>query len=275
MDSPATLPTLAIVIPAYNEEKTIRACVLAALGQTIPADDIIVVDNKSTDATDVILRGMQKEFPDAPLRVLHQDKAQGITPTRNMGFDAVTADIIGRIDSDSVLEPNWVEETKKVFLDPAIDAATGPVIYYDLPLRRYMAKADNSARKAISRLVKQYHFLFGTNMALRRTAWEAVRDDICLDADLHMFEDIDLSVHLFDDGFTIVYSPTMVTGMSSRRVDDSPKDFLSYVKRFDTTYDHHGLRTRRLRIPQWGYLGVYPLAKGLRWSMKLRENSKL
>ena len=53
MDSPATLPTLAIVIPAYNEEKTIRACVLAALGQTIPADDIIVVDNKSTDATDV------------------------------------------------------------------------------------------------------------------------------------------------------------------------------------------------------------------------------
>ncbi|MBT5730013.1 MAG: glycosyltransferase family 2 protein, partial [Microbacteriaceae bacterium] len=105
MDSPATLPTLAIVIPAYNEEKTIRACVLAALGQTIPADDIIVVDNKSTDATDVILRGMQKEFPDAPLRVLHQDEAQGITPTRNMGFDAVTADIIGRIDSDSVLEP--------------------------------------------------------------------------------------------------------------------------------------------------------------------------
>jgi glycosyltransferase involved in cell wall biosynthesis len=188
------IPTVGIVIPAYNEEDTIRACVQAAIHQTVPAEEIIVVDNKSTDQTRTILKKLKKEFPDAPLIVLRQDEAQGITPTRNMGFDAVTSDIIGRIDSDSVLEPNWVEETKKVFLNTDVHAATGPVIYYDLPLRRYMAKADDTTRRAISRLVKQYHFLFGTNMALRREAWEAVRDNICLDADREMFEDIDLSV---------------------------------------------------------------------------------
>ena len=269
-----TSPTVGIVIPAYNEEDTIRACVLAAIDQTVPADEIIVVDNKSTDKTATILRELHAEFPDVPLRVLRQDKAQGITPTRNMGFDAVTSDVIGRIDSDSVLEPNWVEETKKVFMDTNVHAATGPVIYYDLPLRRYMAKADDSARQAISRLVKQYHFLFGTNMALRRTAWEAVRDDICLDADREMFEDIDLSVHLYDDGFNIVYAPKMVAGMSARRIDDSPKDFLAYVKRFDTTYLHHGLRKPALRIPQWAYLGVYQIAKSLRWGWKLRDSIK-
>lgn len=270
-----TAPSVGIVIPAYNEEATIRACVQAALGQTVPADEIIVVDNKSTDQTPAILKELQEEFPDAPLKILRQDKAQGITPTRNMGFDAVESDIIGRIDSDSVLEPNWVEETKKVFLDPGVHAATGPVIYYDMPLRRYLASADDSARRAISRLVKQYHFLFGTNMALRRTAWEAVRDEICLDADKEMFEDIDLSVHLFDEGFNIVYAPSMVTGMSARRIDDSPRDFLAYVKRFDTTYNHHGLKKTALRIPQWAYLGIYPVAKSLRWSMKLRESIKL
>lgn len=268
------IPTVGIVIPAYNEEDTIRACVQAAIHQTVPAEEIIVVDNKSTDQTRAILKKLKKEFPKAPLIVLRQDEAQGITPTRNMGFDAVTSDIIGRIDSDSVLEPNWVEETKKVFLNTDVHAATGPVIYYDLPLRRYMAKADDTARRAISRLVKQYHFLFGTNMALRREAWEAVREDICLDADKEMFEDIDLSVHLYDAGFTIVYAPLMVAGMSTRRVDDSPKDFLSYVKRFDTTYNHHGLRKRVLRIPQWSYLGIYPIAKSLRWGMKLRESIK-
>jgi glycosyltransferase involved in cell wall biosynthesis len=270
-----TPPTVGIVIPAYNEEDTIRACVLAAIDQTVPADEIIVVDNKSTDQTATILRELQAEFPNAPLIVLRQDEAQGITPTRNMGFDAVKSDVIGRIDSDSVLEPNWVEETKKVFMDTDVHAATGPVIYYDMPLRRYMAKADNSARQAISRLVKQYHFLFGTNMALRRTAWEAVREDICLDADREMFEDIDLSVHLYDEGFNIVYAPKMVAGMSARRIDDSPKDFLAYVKRFDTTYRHHGLRKRALRVPQWAYLGVYPIAKSLRWGMKLRDSIKL
>lgn len=268
-------PSIGIVIPAYNEQDTIRACVLAAIHQTVPAAEIIVVDNKSTDKTTAILEELQREFPDAPLTILHQDKSQGITPTRNMGFDAVSADVIGRIDSDSILEPNWVEETTKVFLDDAIHAATGPVIYYDLPLRRYMAKADDSARRAISRLVKKYHFLFGTNMALRRTAWEQVRGDICLDADKEMFEDIDLSVHLYDDGFTIVYAPGMVTGMSARRVDDSPRDFLAYCKRFDTTYNHHGLRTRALRIPQWAYLGIYPIVKSMRWGMKMRESIKL
>ena len=192
-------PSVSIVIPAYNEEDTIRACVIAAVGQTVPANEIIIVDNKSTDQTPVILRELQDEFPDAPIIVLQQTEAQGITPARNMGFDAVTSDIIGRIDSDSVLEPNWVEETQKVFLDENVHAATGPVIYYDMPLRRYMARADDTARRAMSKLVKQYHFLFGTNMALRRTAWEAVRGEICLDADREMHEDIDLSVHLFDD----------------------------------------------------------------------------
>ena len=267
-------PSVAIVIPAYNEEDTIRACVTAAVGQTVPAREIIIVDNKSTDQTPVILKELQQEFPDAPIIVLKQDQAQGITPARNMGFDAVTSDIIGRIDSDSVLEPNWVEETTKVFLDETVHAATGPVIYYDMPLRRYMARADDTARRAISRLVKQYHFLFGTNMALRRSAWEVVREEICLDADREMFEDIDLSVHIVDEGYKIVYAPGMVTGMSSRRADDSPSDFLAYVRRFDKTYEHHGLRQAVLRIPQWAYLGIYPVAKSLRWSMKLRESLK-
>ena len=267
-------PSVSIVIPAYNEEDTIRACVIAAVGQTVPADEIIIVDNKSTYQTPVILRELQDEFPDAPIIVLQQTEAQGITPARNMGFDAVTSDIIGRIDSDSVLEPNWVEEIQKVFLDENVHAATGPVIYYDMPLRRYMARADDTARRAMSKLVKQYHFLFGTNMALRRTSWEAVRGEICLDADREMHEDIDLSVHLFDDGYNIVYAPKIVAGMSSRRADDSPSDFLTYVRRFDNTYTHHGLRQAVLRIPQCGYLGIYPLAKSLRWSMKLRESLK-
>lgn len=271
---PDTAPSLAIVIPAFNEEATIRACVTAAVNQTVPADEIIVVDNKSTDGTAHILRELQQEYRSAPLTLLQQNETQGLTPSRNMGFDAVTSDIIGRIDSDSVLEPNWVEETKKVFLNEAVHAATGPVIYYDMPFRRYMAKADHRARRLMSKLVKRYHFLFGTNMALRKTAWDVVRSEVCVDADKDMHEDIDLSVHLFDAGFTAVYAPSMVVGMSARRLDDSPADFLTYAKRFDNTYNHHGLHQSVLRIPQWGYLALYPVAKGLRWSSKLRATLK-
>ncbi len=72
--------------------------------------------------------------------MLDQNDEQGITPTRNRGFDAATGDVIGRIDADSVLEPNWVEEVKNIFSDPGVGAATGPVIYYDMPLRRFGAR---------------------------------------------------------------------------------------------------------------------------------------
>ena len=266
-------PTVGIVIPAYNEEATIRACVTAAVGQTVPADEIIVVDNKSTDHTPAILRELIAVFPEAPITVLRQEKAQGIIPTRDMGFNAVTSDIIGRIDSDTLLEPDWVEQVQNVFMNPEVHAATGPVIYYDMPLRRYMARADDTARKAMFRLATSYAFLFGTNMALRREAWEEIRDEVCLDEQDLMHEDIDLSVHLFDHGLKAVYASQMVAGMSARRLDSTPRDFYDYVQRFERTYRHHGIRKRRLRVPAWGYLAIYPIAKGMRWGHKLRQNT--
>lgn len=269
------MPSVGIVIPAYNEEATIRACVTAALGQTVAATEIVVVDNRSTDATSDILDDLIAQHPDAPLRVLRQESAQGITPTRNMGFDAITSDIIGRIDADTLLEPDWVEQVARVFVDPTIHAATGPVIYYDMPLRRYMARADDTARKAMFRLATSYSFLFGTNMALRRQAWWTIRDEVCLDPEDLMHEDIDISVHLYDQGLKAVYSSHMVAGMSARRIDDTPKDFYDYVQRFDRTYRHHGIRKRRLRAPAWVYLAVYPIAKGMRWSHKLRESQTM
>jgi len=264
-----SLPTLTIVIPAYNEEDTIHSCVVAAVNQTVPADEIIIVDNRSTDRTPEILAELVAQYPHAPIRVLRQDELQGLVPTRNVGFNAVTSDIIGRIDSDAVVEPNWVENVKKLFSDPRVDAGTGPVIYYDMPMRRYMARADDTARKAMYRLATSYKFLFGTNMALRRTVWEAIRDEVCLDADIDMHEDIDLSVHIHDAGFTTVYSSTMVAGMSARRIDDTPRDFYAYVGRFDRTYRRHGIRKRRLRAPAWVFLAIYPIAKGIRWGHKL------
>jgi glycosyltransferase involved in cell wall biosynthesis len=156
--------TLSIVIPAYNEEDTIGPCLESCVAQTVPAHEIIVVNNKSTDNTEAVIREYQKLYPAAPIILIQQSKAQGITPTRNAGFDAATGDIIGRIDSDSIVEPNWVEETIKAFADPTVAAATGPVVYYDMPLRRFGKVADSTLRKAMFKLVRDYKFLFGSNI---------------------------------------------------------------------------------------------------------------
>lgn len=257
-------PTVSIVIPAYNEERTIRACVVAALEQTVPADEIIVVNNKSTDSTASMLQALQTEFPDAPLIVIDQNDEQGITPTRNAGFDAATSEVIGRIDSDSILEPEWVAVVKRIFSDPTVGAATGPMIYYDMPLRRWGARADDNMRRALLKLTKEYHFVFGSNMAIRASAWRDIRDHVCHEADAEMHEDLDLGIHLFDRGHKIVYGSKMVSGMSARRLDANPKDFVRYVMRWEKTYDRHGILNPALRAPMVMLSAFYPLGKLVR-----------
>ncbi len=256
--------SVSIVIPAYNEEDTIRACVVAALDQTVPAAEIIVVDNKSTDATAAIVHALQVTYPEAPIVYLQQFETQGLIATRNYGLDHASGDVIGRIDADSVVEPTWVEEVQRVFADPTVAAATGPVIYYDMPLRRFGAIADDAIRRAVNRVTREMNLLFGSNMALRASAWRTIRADACLDPEDELHEDVDLSIHLHEHDLRVGYSSDMVAGMSARRLDDSPRQFYNYVMRFERTYDKHQVKSIALRTPMAIFLSAYPALKAMR-----------
>lgn len=251
-------PSVSIVIPAYNEESTIRHCLMACIDQTVPAAEIVVVNNKSTDATVAAVEAMQAAFPEANIRLIHQNDVQGITATRNAGFNAATSEIIGRIDSDSAIKPDWVEQVQVAFGPGDIDAASGSVDYYDMPMRAFGHRADDTYRKVQAKLAGDYVFLFGSNMALRKDAWEAVRDTVHDDREDLMHEDLDLAIHLAMAGKRIAYVSAMEAGMSARRLDSSPKDYLFYVERFKRTYEKHGIHDPRLLAPMVVLLGVYP-----------------
>lgn len=252
------LPTVSIVIPAYNEEAGIRQCLLAAIDQTVPAHEIIVVDNRSTDGTKALVEAMQSEFPNAGIRIISQDAEQGITPTRNAGFDAATSNVIGRIDSDSMIAGNWVEEVQRAFAAGDFAAASGSVEYYDMPMKQFGHHADDAFRKLQVKLAGKYVFLFGTNMAITQDAWRAVRDQVCADREDLMHEDLDLAVHLALQGFTVGYVSAMVAGMSARRLDSAPRDYVYYVERFKRTYAAHGIHDPRLLTPMVVLLALYP-----------------
>jgi cellulose synthase/poly-beta-1,6-N-acetylglucosamine synthase-like glycosyltransferase len=231
----------------------------------MPAHEILVVNNRSTDRTADIVRQMQLEYPESPILLLEQNDVQGLIPTRDFGLNHATGDVLGRIDADSVLEPDWVETVQTGFSDPDVAAATGPVVYYDMPMRRWGLKADDKMRQLVLKLARnQYHFLFGSNMALRRTAWEQIRDHTCLDEKDEMHEDIDISLHLAEQDLVIRYIPTMVSGMSARRLENSPKDYRYYVTRFDRTYRAHQIDKRVLKIPMLIFMSIYYPAKVLR-----------
>lgn len=267
------MPSVSIVIPAYNEEKTIERCVRSCFAQTKPALEIIVVNNKSTDATTNVVRRLQREFAGAKteLRLLQQNRTQGITPTRNHGMKAAHGDVIGRIDADSMLDPGWVAAVEAGFGDASVAAASGPVVYHDMPAKNFGFRADNSARTLYDKLAKTHRWLFGSNMAVRASVWRQIAPELCLDeADL-MHEDIDAALHLHAAGFRVVYLPEMIGGMSARRLEDSPKDFYDYVMRYERTYQHHDVSSRSARIPIFIYLSTYFPLKFIRFAYNAEE----
>jgi glycosyltransferase involved in cell wall biosynthesis len=100
MFSPADI---SVIIPAYNAERTIRACLDALLRQTRPPFEIIVVDS-SQDAT---ARIIPQEYPQVRLVHLPQQTYPG--PARNLGVRLACRPIIAFTDADCAVEPGWLE----------------------------------------------------------------------------------------------------------------------------------------------------------------------
>ena len=119
-------PSVTIVIPAYNEERFIGRCLDSCIDQSSAPEEIIVVNNRSTDNTASVVRRYQEAYPHVDIRLLDQNEYQGLAPTRNYGLDHAKSDVVGRIDADSIISNDWVEAIRRRFQDPAIDAASGP-----------------------------------------------------------------------------------------------------------------------------------------------------
>lgn len=254
MNQKSTL-SIGLVIPAFNESESIEGCLEAALAQNHPFDSIIVVDNNSTDNT----VELAKKYPEVTIITESQ---QGVTYSRDTGFDAITTDIIGRIDADSILDPDWTEAVLEAFADESVAAATGPVYYHDMPAKPASQKVDSAIRNALDKMSTKSKFLFGSNMAIRRDAWVVMRDVVCHEVAYH--EDLDLAIHLTDYEYAIRFVKTMVAGVSSRRMESSPNEFRKYMRMYSATYRGHGIYEATVNIPILIFWTAYPGVKLLR-----------
>ena len=167
---------LSFVVPAYNEEAYLPACLESILEQTRELSEpveIIVVNNASTDRTREVALGY------AGVRVVDEPN-KGLTFARQAGFAASTGELIANVDSDSRLTPGWVRKVLAEFAgDAKLVALSGPFVYYDLtPRQRVSVRIFYVAAflvYAINRYVlRAGSMVQGGNFVLRRDALEKI-----------------------------------------------------------------------------------------------------
>ena len=111
------MPTVSIIIPAYNAEPFIEQAVRSALFQSHEDHEVIVVDDGSTDGTAICLR----QFGDR-IRV-HQQVNSGVARARNAGVALASGEWIAFLDADDLWLPRKLERQ--------MACATAPMVYTD------------------------------------------------------------------------------------------------------------------------------------------------
>ncbi|MFD5214794.1 glycosyltransferase family 2 protein [Microbacterium sp. NPDC058345] len=181
---------LSVVIPVRDDAALLGRCLEALRRQTRQPDEVIVVDNASSDASAAIARA-------AGARVVPCE-TPGIPAASAAGYDAAAGDLILRLDADCLPPSSWTEDIMAAFQrDPRLVAVTGGARFVDGPrmLRRPAAHLYLGAYRLVTAPALGHRPLFGSNMALRADAWRRVRGEVHRgDAETH--DDLDLSFHL-------------------------------------------------------------------------------
>lgn len=176
--------TLSIVIPVYNEEGYLKACLESIKNQSVKPDEVIVVDNNSNDKTVQIARGYKF------VTVLYE-KRQHQSFAQKTGFDNARGLILARIDADTVLPGDWCSNVLEYFrLHRSTIGITGSTIPYDMNFKR-LFKFGFDAYYRLSSFWAGHRLLWGANMAIRKKAWQKVSSQVLLRPDI--WEDYDLS----------------------------------------------------------------------------------
>jgi glycosyltransferase involved in cell wall biosynthesis len=129
--------TISVIIPSYNAARLLPNAVDSVLRQTRPADEVIVVDDGSTDDTAEVCRGLDRR-----VRYIRRENG-GLSAARNTGLAASTGEWFLSLDADDVLYPQALQA-----LSEKADSCEAGVVYGYVLQRREPAVETRIASQA-------------------------------------------------------------------------------------------------------------------------------
>ena len=186
-DDPAP-PSISVIIPAYNEEACIGACLRSLAGQAVDLRyEVVLVDNNCRDRT---IERAREASEGLDLRIV-RERIQGRGAARRTGFAAARGHLLFSADADTEYPVSWLRSFATALTMSGADAVTGCCRVDDLGrLKNALFNLAHPSTMRLYRLVFGHYWLSGFSFAIRRDIYHASGG---FDPALNAEEDLDLS----------------------------------------------------------------------------------
>lgn len=185
---------LAVLIPCHNEEKMISSCIDSCLTQTKKPDEIIVINDGSTDKSKEIL-----ETYGDKIKCITIEKATGNkSRAQEIGIQSVTCEFVIATDGDTILDPKFIELVLKDFTeDPELAVVAGYVQSMKYNFLTALREIDYTIGQDLNKVAQWYvNFLLVIPGCAGAFKTKLFRDgSICFDHDT-LTEDLDFTYKL-------------------------------------------------------------------------------
>ncbi|MFA6257324.1 MAG: glycosyltransferase [Candidatus Paceibacterota bacterium] len=200
---------LSLLVPCFNEEKSIQACIQSCLSQVRKFDEIIFIDDCSTDGTSAILASYSGEgliiAKRTPQNTGNKSTAQ------EFGLQFVTGDVVVTTDADTVLDSHFTEEIERSFISEEVVAVAGHVKSLDYNWLTLCRAFDYVVGQHINKLAQSYvNYIFVMPGAASAFRTELFRKYIGFDHDT-ITEDLDFTYKLHWENFKIIYNDKAIS----------------------------------------------------------------
>lgn len=161
--------TISVIATVLNERDSVRRLLESFETQTLPPDEIVIVDGGSTDGTLDVLRAWPGRLP---LRVISAPGAN-ISAGRNRAIAEASGELIAATDAGVVLAPDWLEAiTAPLRENPALTVCGG---FFEADAHTVFEAALGAATLPLAGEVRPAAFLPSSrSIAFRKAAWQAV-----------------------------------------------------------------------------------------------------
>ena len=195
---------ISVIVPVYNCEAYLSACIDSILQQTHRDLELILVDDGAKDGSGAICDSYAQRDP--RVRVIHQIN-QGVSVARNAGLDLATGDMVTFVDSDDTIEPDMYEVLVKLALEHGADVAHCGYrkVHFDGSFKDVLGtevQLVQNAREASECLLSGKYFTGSPCTKLYR---RELFSDVRFDSDLKINEDVWMNVQVFNRAEKLVF----------------------------------------------------------------------